>query len=75
MQTQMQIRLSYPPSLLREPILYQLIREFKITVNITQAQITLEEGWLDIEIGGDHEEIERAIQWLSSQGIEVISSI
>jgi ABC-type methionine transport system ATPase subunit len=75
MQTQMQIRLSYPPSMLREPILYQLIREFKITVNIIQAQITLDEGWLDIDIGGDHEEIERAIQWLSSQGIEVISSI
>ena len=75
MQTKMQIRLSYPPSILREPILYQLIREYKITVNITQAQIALEEGWVDIEIGGDHEEIERAIQWLSAQGIEVISSI
>ncbi|HEY43212.1 MAG TPA: FeS-binding protein [Anaerolineae bacterium] len=66
------LRLNYPPSLLRQPILNQLILHYKITVNIRQAQITLEEGWLEIEAEGEAEEIEHAISWLEEEGIEVI---
>jgi ABC-type methionine transport system ATPase subunit len=66
------LRLIYPPSLLNQPILNQLIRKFEITVNIRQAQITLEEGWLEVEVIGDSQEIERSITWLDAQGIQVI---
>jgi ABC-type methionine transport system ATPase subunit len=65
------LRLNYPPSLLRQPILNRLIRRFDITVNIIQAHITLEEGWLEIEVTGEDAEIERALRWLESEGIEV----
>jgi ABC-type methionine transport system ATPase subunit len=66
------LRLNYPPSLLNQPILNQLIRKFEITVNIRQAQITLEEGWLEIEVIGGLQEIELAIAWLDEQGIQVV---
>ncbi|MFN3309255.1 MAG: NIL domain-containing protein, partial [Anaerolineales bacterium] len=33
------VRLIYPPSLLRVPVINQLIKEFDITVNILRAQI------------------------------------
>lgn len=66
------LRLNYPPSLLRQPILNQLILRYEITVNIRQAQITLEEGWLEIEAKGEDEEIEQAILWLKEEGITVI---
>jgi len=66
------LRLKYPPSLLRQPILNRLIRRFDITVNIIQAHITLEEGWLEIEATGEDAEIKRALKWLESEGIEVI---
>lgn len=65
------LRLNYPPSLLRQPILNRLIRRFDITVNIVQAHITLEEGWLEIETTGDDEEIKRAFKWLEDEGIEI----
>jgi ABC-type methionine transport system ATPase subunit len=66
------LRLNYPPSLLRQPILNHLILRYKISVNIRQAQITLEEGWLEIEATGEMQEIEHAISWLEEEGIEVI---
>lgn len=66
------LRLIYPPSLLRKPILNLLILRFDLTVNIHQAQITLEEGWLEIELLAENQEIENAISWLEEEGIEVV---
>jgi ABC-type methionine transport system ATPase subunit len=66
------LRLNYPPSLLRQPILNQLILRFDLTVNIHQAQISLEEGWLEIEASGEDQEIKNAISWLEGEGIEVV---
>jgi hypothetical protein len=67
------LRLNYPPSLLREPIVYQLIRRFDLQVNIVRARIELEEGWLDVEISGPEPVLEQAAAWLREQGIDVQS--
>jgi ABC-type methionine transport system ATPase subunit len=67
------LRLIYPPSLANEPILYHLIRRFELTVNMRQAQITLQEGWLEVEVSGQEEEIARATSWLKQEGVEVES--
>ncbi|HMK07688.1 MAG TPA: NIL domain-containing protein [Anaerolineales bacterium] len=66
------LRLNYPATLLRQPILHQLIRSFDLSVNILRAQITLEEGWLEIEAIGPEAELDRVQGWLQEQGIEVI---
>lgn len=65
------LRLIYPPSLLRKPVINQLIHNFGISVNIQRAQITLDEGWLEIEVSGEADEIESALKWLTAEGIEV----
>ena len=65
------IRLLYPPNLLDVPIINQLIRRFDLTINILRAEVTLEKGWVDIQLSGSSASIESAISWLSSQGIEV----
>jgi len=66
------LRLNYPAALLRQPIVQQLIRTFNVSVNIVRAQISLEEGWLEIEVEGAEAELGRAEAWLGSQGIEVL---
>lgn len=66
------LRLNYPAALLREPILQRLIRSFDVSVNIRRAQISLEEGWLEIEADGTDEELDRAAAWLGQQGIEIV---
>ena len=64
-------RLIYPASLISMPIINQLIRQFDITVNIIKAQITPEEGWVEVQLAGNPMVIEDAITWLKAQGIEV----
>ncbi|MBN1264516.1 MAG: hypothetical protein JXA25_03425 [Anaerolineales bacterium] len=66
------LRLVYPPSLLNEPILSQLMKASPIHVNIIRAHITLEEGWLEIELSGSDEEILWAVSWLNEQGLQII---
>ena len=66
------LRLNYPATLLRQPILHQLIRAFDLSVNILRAQISLEVGWLEIQADGPESELDRAQAWLNEQGIEVI---
>ena len=66
------LRLNYPATLLRQTILHQLIRTFDLSVNILRAQISLEEGWLEIQADGPETELDRAQSWLNEQGIEVI---
>ncbi|NIS79438.1 MAG: FeS-binding protein [Anaerolineales bacterium] len=68
------IRLIYPPTLVHEPILYRLIKRFNVQVNIRQAQISLEEGWLEVELSGESTELELAVSFLAEHGIEIIST-
>jgi ABC-type methionine transport system ATPase subunit len=65
------LRLNYPPSLAGQPIIQQLIRQFELIVNIRQAQITLHEGWIELETCGSEAEVDRAVDWLASKGIQV----
>jgi ABC-type methionine transport system ATPase subunit len=65
------LRLNYPPTLAGRPVLQELIRSFELKVNLRQAHITLEEGWLEASVEGDPQEIARAIAWLESEGVKV----
>lgn len=65
------VRLTYPSSLLKTPIIYQLIRRYDVTVNILRAQLSPEEGWLVINLNGEEGVVNDAIAWLKAQGIQV----
>jgi ABC-type methionine transport system ATPase subunit len=66
------VRLVFPPSLQDEPIINRLMRRYSFTVNILRANVTADQGWIDIQISGKATEIEEAISWLSEQGVEVV---
>jgi ABC-type methionine transport system ATPase subunit len=66
------VRLVFPPNLQDEPIINRLLRQYSFTVNILRANVTAEQGWMDIQISGKTAEIESSFLWLRDQGIEVI---
>ena len=66
------VRLVFPPNLQDEPIINRLLRQYSFTVNILRANVTAEQGWMDIQISGKTAEIESSFLWLKDQGIEVI---
>jgi len=65
------IRLIYPPSLINVPVISQLIRRYDLTVNILRAEITPDEGWIEIQLSGETPIIQESLSWLTTQGIEV----
>ncbi len=67
-------RMNYPPALVSRPVVSSLVNSFGLEVNILRAQVTREEGWLIIEIGGPPPEITAAIEWLKSEGIELVEN-
>ncbi len=66
------VRLIYPSTLLKTPILNTLIRRYKdLVINILRAQVSEAEGWLEVQFIGSAPMIEVAILWLKEQNIEV----
>jgi ABC-type methionine transport system ATPase subunit len=63
--------LTYPPRLIKEPIVYLLGKKFDVITNIRGANVSNEMGLLALEMEGTQREIDRAVAWLREQGITV----
>lgn len=66
------VRLIFPSSLQDEPIINRLMKRYSLTVNILRANVTDEQGWIDIHISGKAPEFEDSMSWLREQGVEVV---
>ena len=63
--------LTYPPALIKQPLIYLLVKKFDIIPNIRGANVSDEMGLLAMEIEGAQSEIDSAIAWLREQGVTV----
>ena len=69
--SRVKLYLTYPSRLVREPLIYQLSRNFDLVFNIRQASVNEEIGIIAIELDGDADAIERGILWLRERGVTV----
>lgn len=65
------VHITFPEEKIREPIIYQLGRDYKVITNIRRADVTEKTGWVDLELTGEPSEIERAVEGLKSKGVKV----
>jgi hypothetical protein len=65
------LKLIFGPSLVKEPVIYQLGRKFEIVTNIRRADVTKDQGWVLLEVSGEPEELDRGVQFLESKGVKV----
>ncbi|MGC8873747.1 MAG: NIL domain-containing protein [Chloroflexia bacterium] len=65
------VRLTYPPHLLDQPLLYRLIRQFDLQTNILEARVTGTEGWLVLAVRGEQQNVLQGLTWLQEQGVQV----
>lgn len=64
--------LRFPPHVVEEPIIYHLIKDFDLVVNILRADINpRKEGRLMTELSGREEDYRRALDWLHERGLQV----
>ena len=65
------LKLIYPESIIKEPILSQVCKNFDVEINIRKANVQENLGWLELELSGTDEEIKKAMDFLKEKGVEV----
>ena len=65
------LKLIFGPSLVKEPVIWQLGRNFEIVTNIRRADVTRDQGWVLLEVSGETEELDRGVEFLESKGVKV----
>ena len=55
----------------QEPWIWRLSRDFNVRVNVRKANIDADFGWVQLELEGSVEEIQRATAWLMTTGLTV----
>ena len=62
--------LSFPASLIDQPITYQLIKKYDLMVNILRARVTpKEEGRLTVEISGKKRNLDEGLRFIRELGV------
>jgi len=65
------VHCTFPKDMIREPLLYNLGRDFKVIPNIRGATISDEIGLVYLELEGPDAEIEKALEYLRTRGVSV----
>jgi hypothetical protein len=65
------VTLSYTPETIAEPIIYTIGQQFNLAVNIRQADLAEDRGWIVAEFEGNEDDIESGLDWAISRGVRV----
>ncbi|PYN09027.1 MAG: FeS-binding protein [Candidatus Rokuibacteriota bacterium] len=69
--TRTRVRLTFPPNLIQEPILYRLVKDFDIVINIRRADVKEDYGWVALEMEAGEDTLARGVRWLKDKGVQV----
>ena len=66
------VTLTFPKRTIQMPVAYRLAKDFNVAANIIRAQVAPNQiGKLVVELSGDIDELDAAIDWMRSQSIQV----
>ena len=65
------IKLTFPPHLIKEPVVFTMAKKFDVMPNIRRARVTESVGEIVLELEGTEENIQKGVQFLVDQGIAV----
>ena len=66
------VTLTFPQRSIQMPITYRLAKDFNIAANIIRAQVAPNQvGKLVLELSGDIDELEAALEWMRLRNIDV----
>ena len=65
----LRLRLTFPPELITEPVIYSIGRQYNVVTNIRRANVTHDEGWVVLELTGDADELEEVVDHLPNIGV------
>ncbi len=65
------VTLTFPPKLIKEPVIYNISHRFKVVTNIRSANVSENVGWVTLEIDGEEGEYLKALNYLNEIGVTV----
>ena len=65
------VTLTFPPKLIKEPVIYNIGHQFKLVTNIRSANVSENVGWVTLEIDGEETEYSKALNYLNEMGVTV----
>ena len=65
------VMFTFPPELVREPVIHSLGPQFKVVTNIRRADVSENKGWVVLELEGEENDIEQCIAWVVAKGVRV----
>ena len=65
------VKFTYPTSKIQEPIIYKVSRDFELVSNIRRAEVTDKVGWVVLELEGEQDAIDAALDWVRDQEVRV----
>jgi ABC-type methionine transport system ATPase subunit len=70
-EVRVKVKLTFPESEVRRPVLATLVRRFDVEPNIRRADVEEHRGWILCELDGPSQQVEGALSWLRREGIVV----
>lgn len=67
----MRFHIRFPEDKIKEPVIYEIGKEYKVVTNVRRADVRETTGWMDLELTGETAEIERAVEGLRKKGVVV----
>lgn len=65
------VKLTFPQHLIKEPVIFTMAKKFDVMPNIRRARVTETVGEMILELDGPEDNLEKGIQFLKDQGVEV----
>ena len=65
------VKFTYEQEMIKEPIISMLSKDFDLVTNIRRAYVREDMGWVVLEIEGEEDEIQKALDWVATKGVRV----
>ncbi len=65
------VKLIFPRHLIKEPVIFRMAKKYDVMPNIRRARVTENFGEMVLELEGTEENLNKGLQSLSDQGIDV----
>ena len=65
------VELNFPAKLVQMPFIYELVKRFDVVPNIRRANITHDFGYMQLELKGKPQNLDKALIYLRKSGVGV----
>ena len=67
----LRVTLTFPPDMVREPVIYTVAKTYQLVPNIRKARVTETSGEATLDLTGAEDDLKRGIEYLTKLGVKV----